>query len=194
MIDNMDGKEFKKKFAGKIAWVNLIWTWGYEKYSETDYKAVFQNGDKRDIVVSWDVVIKDPEYSFNGSPEKAMEFMDSYDLWDDLEESDIHDMILEKTYSGYDPDSSVPPYELKDSDFKNCMSIDCNGLCIWVDGERLVSIDTMDDIVKIYKQCKESSNVECESLDCTDCAYYKELCEISKENMDEIKYHLKNDE
>lgn len=144
----MNGTEFKQKFFEKIAWVNLIWNWEREYYSPTNLVAEFENNKKMDVVVGWYVTQRDPDYSFNGCPTKAIDFMDSYDLWDDLEESDIHDMVLEKVYSEYDSD---PPTELRPQDFSSCTKIDCVGLCCWK-YDRLISVGSIGNVKRIFRK------------------------------------------
>ncbi len=144
----MDGTEFIQKFFDKIAWVNLIWTWERECYSDTDFIVEFENNEKRDVVIGWCITEKDPDYSFNGSPKQAIEFFDSYDCWDNFEESDIKDMVLEKANSEC---SDNPPYELKPQDFINCTKIECYGLCYWKN-DRLISVWGFDDVKRIYRK------------------------------------------
>ena len=152
--DKMYGDEFKQKFYDKIAWVNLLFTWEDEKYSETNYKVEFKDGRIEDVVIGWNLVRRDPEYSFNGSPEDAIKFMDEYNLWDDLEETDIHDMVLEKKECGFSDDSNSWLEELTPSDMDGCLSLESIGLCYIVQDRginRLRYVWAFDDVKRIFK-------------------------------------------
>lgn len=95
----------------KIWYVQLIWTWPEVIETETDL-CFMKDGTPWSLYARWIATRTDPEYTFIGSIDDAIEFATKYDCWDREMMEDkaiITDGILFREYEGYNTNGDEYP-------------------------------------------------------------------------------------
>ena len=143
--------EFLIRNKDKIEYVNLTWTYSEERTVDTRF--VTKNGYP--VYMMFDCTILDWEYCCRMDIEQAIEYSCNYGQWDGLvEDSDIYEGVLEKTYDNYNPEYKYHPKDLDPND-SDIICITYIGYGKYYDGDHTTAlrkdeIETMVDADTYY--------------------------------------------
>lgn len=108
--------DYLKANKDKIWYVQLTYTWNRIIMVETPLYFIDESGRRHELYGRWTANQIDEEYSFIGTYEEALEFADSYGVWDGCPDKDglitgltLENGVLIGEQDGYDPNAENYP-------------------------------------------------------------------------------------